>query len=83
MILEATNSGATNTRRSYSVYLSYSQLRDYLVMLIDSELVEYIAEEHMYKATSKGLDLLKMYNETGELLPATPTVSRLIESTVV
>jgi predicted transcriptional regulator len=68
MILEAANGGATKTKIMYKAFLSYAQLREYLSVLIENNLLEYIEGSQTYKTTEKGLNFLKMHNEIGELL---------------
>jgi predicted transcriptional regulator len=68
MILEAANGGATKTKIMYKAFLSYAQLREYLSVLIENSLLEYLEGNQKYKTTEKGLNLLKMHNEMGELL---------------
>ena len=68
MILDAANGGATKTKIMYKAFLSYAQLREYLSVLIENNLLEYLEGRHSYKTTEKGLNLLKMNNEIGELL---------------
>ncbi|MBA3977042.1 MAG: hypothetical protein H0X50_02450 [Nitrosopumilus sp.] len=68
MILDAANGGATKTKIMYKAFLSYAQLREYLSVLIENNLVEYIEGLQTYKTTGKGLNFLKMHNEIGELL---------------
>ena len=68
MILEAANGGATKTRIMYKAFLSYAQLREYLSVLIENNLLEYLEGSPTYKTTEKGLNFLKMHNEIGELL---------------
>ena len=68
MILDAANGGATKTKIMYKAFLSYAQLREYLSVLIENNLIEYIEGLQTYKTTEKGLNLLKMHNEIGELL---------------
>ncbi|HEU5461555.1 MAG TPA: winged helix-turn-helix domain-containing protein [Nitrososphaeraceae archaeon] len=68
MILEAANGGATKTKIMYKAFLSYAQLREYLSVLIENNLLEYLEGNQKYKTTEKGLNLLKMHNEMGELL---------------
>ncbi len=41
MILDAANGGATKTKIMYSAFLSYNQLKEYLSLLIESNLIEY------------------------------------------
>jgi predicted transcriptional regulator len=68
MILEAANGGATKTKIMYKAFLSYAQLREYLSVLIENNLLQYLEGTQTYKTTEKGLNLLKMHNEMGELL---------------
>jgi predicted transcriptional regulator len=68
MILEAANGGATKTKIMYKAFLSYAQLREYLSVLIENNLLEYLEGNQSYKTTEKGLNLLRMHNEMGELL---------------
>ncbi len=42
MILEAANGGATKTKIMYKAFLSYAQLKEYLSVLIENDLIEYI-----------------------------------------
>jgi predicted transcriptional regulator len=78
MILEAANGGATKTKIMYKAFLSYAQLREYLSMLIENNLLEYLEGSHIYKTNEKGFNLLKMHNEIGELLK-TPTIESRIQ----
>jgi predicted transcriptional regulator len=70
-ILEAANGGATKTKIMYKAFLSYVQLKEYLSVLIENNLLEYIHGTHKFKTTEKGLNYLKMHNEIGELLLTT------------
>jgi predicted transcriptional regulator len=70
-ILEAANGGVTKTKIMYKAYLSYNQLREYLSILIENSLIEYLDGTQTYKTTEKGLNLLKMHNEMAELLQHT------------
>ena len=72
MILEAANGGATKTKIMYKAFLSYAQLREYLSVLIENSLLEYLEGSQTYKTTEKGLNFLKMHNEIGELLQTSP-----------
>ena len=67
-MLEVANGGTTKTKIMYSAFLNYSQLKDYLDVLIENNLIEYIDGTHRFKTTEKGLNLLKMHNEMAELL---------------
>ena len=71
MILDAANGGATKTKIMYKAFLSYVQLKEYLSVLIQNALLEYLDGTHQFKTTGKGLNYLKMHNEMGELLQTT------------
>ena len=77
MILEAANGGATKTRIMYKAFLSYAQLKEYLSVLIENNLLEYLEGVRSYKTTEKGFNFLKMHNEIGELLQTPIRESRI------
>ena len=79
MILEAANGGATKTRIMYKAFLSYAQLKEYLSVLIENNLIEYLEGTQTYKTNEKGFNLLKMHNEIGELLQSPIRESRIIQ----
>ena len=70
-ILDAANGRATKTKIMYKAFLSYVQLKEYISVLIDNNLIEYVEGTHEFNTTEKGLMYLKMYQEIGELLQAT------------
>ena len=71
MIPNAANGGETKTKIMYFAFLSYNQVKEYLSVLIENNLIEYLDGGNKFKTTEKGLFFLKMYNEIGELLPPT------------
>jgi predicted transcriptional regulator len=73
-MLEAANGKATKTKIMYVAFLSYTQLKEYLSILIENNLIECLEETQTYKTTQKGLNYLKMNNEIGELLQTTTTI---------
>ncbi len=76
-ILEAANGGATKTRIMYKAFLSYAQLKEYLSVLIENNLIEYLEGVQTYKTTEKGFNFLKMHNEIGELLQTSIRESKI------
>ena len=76
MILEAANGGASKTKIMYRAFLSYAQLREYLSVLIENGLLEYMEGTQTYKTTAKGLNFLKMHNDIAELLQTTAVRER-------
>jgi predicted transcriptional regulator len=76
MILEAANGGSTKTKIMYKAFLSYNQLREYLSVLIENNLIEYLEGSPIYKTTEKGLTFLQKNNEIEELLNVQPINSK-------
>ena len=71
MILDPANGGTTKTKIMYFAFLSYNQLNEYLSVLIENNLIEYLDGTKTFKTTEKGLNYLKMYNEIRKLLQTT------------
>jgi predicted transcriptional regulator len=69
LILEAANGGATKTKIMYKSFLSYAQLKEYLTMLLENELLEYEETLQNFRTTEKGLHLLQLYNKIDSLIP--------------
>jgi predicted transcriptional regulator len=73
-ILDAANGeGETKTKIMYYAFLSYNQLNEYLSLLIENNLIEYLDGTQTFKTTEKGLKFLKMHNEIRKLLPQITT----------
>ena len=68
MILEAANGGATKTKIMYKAFLSYAQLKEYLTVLLEKDVLEYDDETQLFRTTEKGLRLLQMYNQFDEMM---------------
>lgn len=73
VILETANdsSGVNKTRIMYKAVLSYTQLREYLSLIIENGLLEYLEGEHTYRITEKGIHFLQIYNKIRELITTT------------
>ena len=72
-ILQAANdhNEITKTKIMYVAFLSYAQLKEYLVLLIQNRLLEYLEATHTYRTTEKGLKFLKIYEKMEELVAET------------
>ncbi len=66
----ATNGGETKIK---NMYFAYNQLKEYISILIENNLLEYLDGDNKFKTTDKGLFFLKIHNEIGELLQQTTT----------
>ena len=66
-MLEAAEEESKPTEIMYKAYMSYIQLKEYLVLLIESGLIEHIPTEQKYRTTEKGLKFLSTMNQLIEL----------------
>jgi predicted transcriptional regulator len=70
-ILETANgSGVTKARITYKVFLSYAQMKEYLIVLTKSDLLSYDLDTQTFKTTEKGLRFLTTYNQIDQLMDA-------------
>ena len=76
-ILQVTNGNrARVTEIQYKTYLSYNILKEYLVHLLENDLVEYIEGERTFKTTPRGMHFLQVYSKMDELFVPTPIPNR-------
>jgi predicted transcriptional regulator len=74
-ILEVTNGNKVRvTEIQFKTYLSYNVLKEYLVHLLQCDLIEYIEGERAFKTTPKGMQVLMTYNKMEELFIKTPQI---------
>ena len=71
MMLDSANGGSTKTKMMYKSMLSYNQLKEYLTVLIENDLIKYLNGTQTFRTTEKGLNLLKIHNEMAEMLHIT------------
>jgi predicted transcriptional regulator len=64
-ILKIADNGSSKTRIMYGAYLSYVQLKDYLKVMLENELLTYDEHKLQYKTTEKGRMFLKTYDKVG------------------
>ena len=58
----------TKTRLMYKAFLSYRQLKEYLILLTEKDLLNYDSITQIYKTTEKGIRLLQFYNELDDMM---------------
>jgi predicted transcriptional regulator len=68
LMLEAANGGATKTKIMYKAFLSYAQLKEYLTVLLQNDVLEYEEGKQNFRTTEKGLRLLQMHNQFDEMM---------------
>lgn len=52
----------------YDAFLTYSQLKEYLILLVENGLLEHDEVGRTYKTTEKGLKFLNIYEQMEELM---------------
>ena len=68
-ILEAANGGgATKSTIMYKSMLSYEYMKEYLLNLVQDDLMEYEQGMMTYRTTPKGMRLLQLYNNVNEMV---------------
>jgi predicted transcriptional regulator len=73
-ILEAANGGdATKTTIMYKAVLSYESMKEYLLSLVEDNLIEYEQGRMTYRTTAKGMRLLQLYNNMNEMVQPSVT----------
>ena len=60
--------GTRITQIMFETCIPYNQLKEYLAMMIQSELIVYIKEEKTFKITEYGMHVLELYDEMDRLL---------------
>jgi predicted transcriptional regulator len=66
-ILESANGGVTKTKIMYKAYLSYEQLKEYLAVMIENDLLEHIPSENLFKTTAKGIKFISVHEQMDSL----------------
>ena len=67
-ILEAANGGITKTKLMYKVFLSQGQMKQYLTILTESDLLRYDLVSRTFKTTEKGLRFVNLYNQIKQIM---------------
>jgi predicted transcriptional regulator len=71
-ILEVANGAEniTRTKLMYKAFLSYTQVKEYLALLVKKDLISYDSITQTYKTTEKGIRLLQFCNELDDMTKA-------------
>jgi predicted transcriptional regulator len=69
-ILDAANGhvNITKTKLMYKAFLSQSQLKEYVKVLTESDLLSYDSASRKFKTTEKGHRFLEIYNKMGNVM---------------
>lgn len=60
----------------YDGYLSHTATKEYLGLLIEQGLIEYLDGERTFKTTDKGRNFLRIINRVQELTPLTTNLQK-------
>lgn len=72
-ILQVTNGNSARvTQIQYKTYLSYNILKEYLVNLLENDLLEYIEGERTFRTTPKGMRFLQVSSSMDDLFVSAP-----------
>jgi predicted transcriptional regulator len=67
-ILQVANGGAAKTKIMYRAFLSYPQMKDYLMVLTQNDLISYDLDTQTFKTTQKGLRFIEVYNQMAGMI---------------
>ena len=68
----ANGGGVTRTKIMYRGFLSFAQIKEYLMLLTEKELLYYDIDSQTFKTTEKGLRFLDIYNQIYDVLKIVP-----------
>ena len=71
-ILQVANGGAAKTKIMYRAFLSYSQMKDSLMVLTQNDLMSYDLDTQTFKTTQKGRRFIEIYNQMAGMIKARP-----------
>ena len=66
-ILDTANGGITKTKLMHRYFLCHDQLKEYLAVLTQSDLLRFDFVSRTFMATEKGLRFLYLYNQIDQL----------------
>jgi len=69
--------GATMGHIQKETYVSYKELKAYLILLIQHELIEFVREKKMFRITERGINALNTFDEMDKLLALQLTEHRI------
>ncbi len=67
-LLDAASTPVSKTKMMYRAMLSYEQLRDYMLILAENDLIAYDEPTRRFTITAKGYQFLKRYDELSQLI---------------
>jgi predicted transcriptional regulator len=65
----STPGGLSKTKIMYISFLSYAQVKEYFIFLLENKLLKYSGETEKYALTEKGFKFIKQYEQLTEVVP--------------
>lgn len=66
-ILKIADKGVSKTKIMYGAYLSFTQLKEYLKLLVDNEMLSFDGNTMTYKTTEVGRNFIKTYERVDRM----------------
>ena len=73
-LLDAASSPSTKTKMMYKAMLSFEQLKEYLVMLTENDLIAYDNPTRRFTITNKGYQFMQRYEDLNKLIAPLATM---------
>ena len=73
-LLNAASSPTTKTKMMYKALLSHEQLKEYLIMLMENDLVAYDKQTGRFSTTYKGYKFVARYEDLTKLISPLATI---------
>ena len=67
-LLDAASTPITKTKMMYRAMLSYEQLKGYLLILAENDLIAYDKPSRRFTITAKGYQFMKRYDELNQFI---------------
>lgn len=67
-LLDAASTPITKAKMMYRAMLSYEQLKEYLVILAENDLIAFDKPSRRFTTTAKGYQFMKQYDELNQLI---------------
>jgi predicted transcriptional regulator len=67
-LLDAASTPVSKTKMMYRAMLSYEQLREYMLILAENDLIAYDEPTRRFTTSAKGYQFLKRYDELNQLI---------------
>jgi predicted transcriptional regulator len=78
-ILDIAKQDTIKTRIMYRAFLSYPQLKEYLNLMLENDLLEHDAGEKVYSTTPRGMRFLDVYKKMDNMVPRSNMLTRTLE----